>query len=809
MQGSAIQQARRRRAELTVAAAALIGVLGCAWPASARVLLVGGGTPDLPLVELSTQTVVARIAMPGPVSAVATRPAGKTGYAAAGSTLVEIDIDARSETRRVVLAGTPVSQLVTTRDGRLLALQGDRVTIVDPAGLAAMGSIALGAVGQQLSAGRAASRATVVLADGRVAILAVDEARVARSAPVPGATGAVIDGRGRTWVTAGRLLRVIPAGRRKASKRGRIALPVGVGGAVTLSPRDGRLAIGALPGATGGAIVNPATRRVRPLATGPGPGTPSWSLDATRVYMADGTGASVSIVGAASGRRLGLLALPGSTPTSVAEQPGLALLDGTEGPDTLTATGGADRIEGRGGDDYLRGGRGRDIVNGGPGDDRLSGGATSDEIDGGDGIDFLTGGAGDDTMSGGPGADGADGGTGNDTIDGGDGDDMLDGGDGDDTILGVPGNDRIVEKGFGNDKRLNGRPGDDLVEGGRGGDRIIEGEDGNDRLFGGPGKETISGGRGNDLLDGGRAADNLRGDEGDDELKGDAADDELDGNDGSDKLDGGSGADRIDGGPGNDTVTGGPGIDAIAGGQGTTRSAPPTTARTRSIVAPGTTPSTSRSRNATSSAAVRRSSRSRRRPPTTRRPRRCSTAPLRRSSFAARPARTRSSATAETTACSPVPATTTSTAETSTTSCMAAAATTSWPAATATIGSSGTRAMTASPAIAARTSSTVVRGPTRSSESRQRPGPGRRGRRPHQRHRWRPRHRALRARQRSRPGRHARPRRTRLRAHLPLTRAQPPSLCVHRRSPVCMRRASSRRDPRRGWARSGRPSAWC
>ncbi len=568
MQGSAIQQARRRRAELTVAAAALIGVLGCAWPASARVLLVGGGTPDLPLVELSTQTVVARIAMPGPVSAVATRPAGKTGYAAAGSTLVEIDIDARSETRRVVLAGTPVSQLVTTRDGRLLALQGDRVTIVDPAGLAAMGSIALGAVGQQLSAGRAASRATVVLADGRVAILAVDEARVARSAPVPGATGAVIDGRGRTWVTAGRLLRVIPAGRRKASKRGRIALPVGVGGAVTLSPRDGRLAIGALPGATGGAIVNPATRRVRPLATGPGPGTPSWSLDATRVYMADGTGASVSIVGAASGRRLGLLALPGSTPTSVAEQPGLALLDGTEGPDTLTATGGADRIEGRGGDDYLRGGRGRDIVNGGPGDDRLSGGATSDEIDGGDGIDFLTGGAGDDTMSGGPGADGADGGTGNDTIDGGDGDDMLDGGDGDDTILGGPGNDRIVEKGFGNDKRLNGGPGDDLVEGGRGGDRIIEGEDGNDRLFGGPGKETISGGRGNDLLDGGRAADNLRGDEGDDELKGDAADDELDGNDGSDKLDGGSGADRIDGGPGNDTVTGGPGIDAIAGGQG-------------------------------------------------------------------------------------------------------------------------------------------------------------------------------------------------------------------------------------------------
>ncbi|HEV2785229.1 MAG TPA: calcium-binding protein [Solirubrobacteraceae bacterium] len=510
---------------------------------------------------------MARVEMPGRVTAVAIGPFGGKGYAVAGITLVEIDVDGRTATRSVALPGAPVSQLVTARDGRLLALQGDRITVVDPAGLAPVATIALGGLGRQLSAGRSPGRAAVTLGGGRVAILAVDEGRVARTVRVPKASGVAIDGSGRTWVTAGRFLRLIPSGRRTVSKR-RIALPRGVGGAVALSPRDSRLAVGAAAGGSAGAIVSLASGSVRRLATGAGPGSPSWNLDATRIYMADQAGASVSIIGAASGRRLDVLELPGGTPFSVAEQPGLALLPGTEGPDTLTGTGGPDRMLGMSGDDYLRGSRGRDIVNGDAGDDRLSGGAASDTIDGGDGGDFLTSGAGDDTISGGAGDDGADGGTGNDTIDGGDGNDVLDGGDGDDTILGGAGNDRIVEKGFGNDKRLSGGLGDDYIEGGRGSDRIIEGEDGNDRLFGGPGKETISGGRDGDVVDGGRAADDLRGDEGDDELRGDAGDDELHGGDGTDRLDGGSGADELTGDPGADTITAGPGPDVIDGGDG-------------------------------------------------------------------------------------------------------------------------------------------------------------------------------------------------------------------------------------------------
>jgi len=605
------------------------GILVCAPAVSARALLIADGTPELPLVELSTDSVVARVPMPAAVTAVATSPFGGKGYAAAGNTLVEIDIDARTELRRVVLPGAPVSRLVTARDGRLIALQSDRATIVDPAGLTVVGSIALGAIGRQLTAGRAASRAAVVLVGGRVAILALDEVRVLRTVRVPGAAGAVVDGGGRTWVTAGRFLRLIPAGRRKVSQRGRIALPPGVGGAIALSPRDARLAIGAVAGGASGAIVNVTTGRVRRLVTGRGPGTPSWSLDATRVYMADGAGATVSITSSARGQRVDVLALPGGTPFSVVEQPGLALLPGTEGPDTLTGTSGPDRMEGLGGDDYLRGARGRDVINGGPGDDRLSGGASSDRIDGGDGNDFLTGGAGDDKLSGGPGADGADGGTGNDTIDGGDGDDVLDGGDGDDTIFGGPGNDRIVEKGFGNDKRLNGGPGDDYIDGGRGSDRMIEGEDGDDRLFGGPGKETISGGAGNDLVDGGRAADDLRGDDGDDELRGDAGDDKLDGGPGDDKLDGGSGADRIEGGPGNDMITGGSGADTISGGDGddTIRAADDSADRVDCGAGNDTVYVERTSRSAISWSIARRSFRSRRRPTTTPRRRRCSSEP--------------------------------------------------------------------------------------------------------------------------------------------------------------------------------------
>lgn len=105
-----LQPAHLRRAAFVVVA--LVAVMcAVATPVSARALLVAGGGPDLPVAELSTDSVVARIAMPSAVSGVATSRFGGRGYAAAGNALIEIDIDARAEIRRSVLPGSPISQL--------------------------------------------------------------------------------------------------------------------------------------------------------------------------------------------------------------------------------------------------------------------------------------------------------------------------------------------------------------------------------------------------------------------------------------------------------------------------------------------------------------------------------------------------------------------------------------------------------------------------------------------------------------------------------------------------------------------------
>ena len=287
--------------------------------AQARALLVAGNTPELPLVEVSNDRVVSRIPLPAPASAVAVSPFGGRGYAAAGNLVIEVDIDNRAETRRVALPGPAITALAVGRDGRLYALQGDRVTTVEPAGLTVTGQIALGGQGVALALGRqSGGRAAVVRVDGRIAMLALSERRLLRSVRVPGARGVAVDGAGRTWVSARGVLRLIQPGAAKVSES-KLDLPAGVGGALALSPRDGRLAVGAVSGRSGGAVVDLQTRTVRRLVTGAGPGTPAWNLDATRLYYADGGGASISIVGAASRRRLDVVGLAGLSPFSVVE----------------------------------------------------------------------------------------------------------------------------------------------------------------------------------------------------------------------------------------------------------------------------------------------------------------------------------------------------------------------------------------------------------------------------------------------------------------------------------------------------------
>ncbi len=559
----------RTRGRLVAATVALLAVLGAAGPpaASARVVLVATGLPEVAFVDVSSNVIVARLALPGPARAVAVSPDGQRGYVAAGSEIVAFDVNGRAEVMRASLGQPDVSDIELTETALVVA-QGRRLALLDPQTLALQASIALNGDATRMAIDATGRRlAAVVLASGRVAMVSLERNALLRHVKVPGAVGVAIDRGQRTLVSARGRLRTIAPGQRRARKRG-LRLPFGAGGGLALSAGGSRLVVGAAAGGTSAALVNLARGTVARLTAGRGPGWPAWNADSTRILMADGGAASITLVSPFSRGRVATVALPGGAPSDLVVQPGLAVFVGTSGPDTLTGTRGPDRIDGLAGNDVLRGGRDRDTIDGGAGDDSLSGGAFSDMLTGGEGNDFLIGGTGDDTIFGSGGEDGANGGTGNDEISGELGNDTLDGGDGDDTIYGGEGNDRIEEKGFGDDKVLDGGPGDDVISGGRGSDKRIFGGEGNDDISGGPGTERIFGGPGNDTIDGGRGPDRIGGQDGDDRIVGDAGGDRLYGDAGADRLDAGASADRLYGHAGNDELIGGSAPDYFSGGDG-------------------------------------------------------------------------------------------------------------------------------------------------------------------------------------------------------------------------------------------------
>ena len=569
MAGLAYAGQVRTRVRLLAATVALLAALGAAGPqlASARVVLVATGMPEVAFVDVSSNDVVARLGLPGPARAVAVARDGQRGFVAAGSEIVVFDVNKRAEVVRAPLGPPEISDIELT-DTALYVVQGRRLAVLDPQTLALRTAIALNGDGTRLALDAGGRRlAAVVLASGRVAMVSLARNALLRHVKVKGAVDVAIDRGGRTLVSTAERLRTIAPGQRRPRKRG-LKLPEGAGGGLALSGGGSRLVVGAALGGASAALVDLRTRSVRRLAAGRGPGWPAWNADSSRILMADGGAATLTLVSPFSRGRVATVALPGSAPSDLAVQRGLAVFIGTDGPDRLTGTRGPDRIEGLGGNDVLRGGRDRDNLDGGAGDDSLSGGGSSDVLTGGDGNDFLLGGTGNDKIFGSGGDDGANGGTGDDVIYGELGNDTLDGGDGDDTIYGGEGNDLIVEKGFGNDRILDGGPGDDVIRGGRGSDKRMFGGPGNDQLYGESGQERILGGPGNDLIDGGRAGDRLEGEEGDDRILGDAGPDGLYGGPGADHLDGGASADRLLGGDGNDVLIGGSAPDYMDGGDG-------------------------------------------------------------------------------------------------------------------------------------------------------------------------------------------------------------------------------------------------
>ena len=93
-----------------------------------------------------------------------------------------------------------------------------------------------------------------------------------------------------------------------------------------------------------------------------------------------------------------------------------ALVEGTDGDDTLVGTPNADEMYGYAGNDSLDGRDGDDSIWGGDGNDTLRGSGGNDKLYGENGDDTHWGGAGNDEMTGG---------AGNDIYNAGDGDDIL------------------------------------------------------------------------------------------------------------------------------------------------------------------------------------------------------------------------------------------------------------------------------------------------------------------------------------------------------------------------------------------------
>ncbi|MBN4177581.1 hypothetical protein GSU75_04864 [Pseudomonas savastanoi pv. phaseolicola] len=264
-----------------------------------------------------------------------------------------------------------------------------------------------------------------------------------------------------------------------------------------------------------------------------------------------------------------------------------ALLDGTDGNDTITGYDTADTLSGLAGNDTLNGRNGNDLLDGGDGKDSLNGEA---------GDDFLLGGAGNDTLSGGEGNDTLDGGTGNDSLEGGIGSDtyIFRKGSGQDIVYNYAYNESTLNKL--DVVRLEGLTAEDVSIRRESDDLVIQirqtGETlrvsshfAVDQTYGyainqlqfadgtvwDQAKITsalLIGTEGSDSIIGYATADELAGLEGDDVLNGRAGDDLLSGGEGRDTLNGEDGADTLLGGLGNDTLNGGAGNDTLDGGAG-------------------------------------------------------------------------------------------------------------------------------------------------------------------------------------------------------------------------------------------------
>ena len=476
--------------------AVLVALLTAAC-AQARVALLATGTNDVALLDVTTDLVVARPALPGPSRAVAITRDGSRAFAAAGNAVAAFGL---GMVPAAPLPGTAAPFAVVTRDlgvpavgiavspggASVYAAAGQRLFVLDARTLAIRHRVRLHGTARALALSREGALAAVVLTNGRVAMVAVGGPKLLRRVKVKGAAGVAFDAGARAWVSAPRRLYLVRQGARRPEKHP-LSLGRSVGGAVAASPDGLTLAVGAAHGGDEGRARRRrlASRAGLSLRSRPGR---AGLVARRRTRQGLWWGRDALAREPLPHRRLKSVPLPGTTPLAPPRSPG----GGRRAPMRPT------RSPARGRRPHRWAGR---VTPSPPACVRTRSPRAAMETTrctaSGTRPPSATwwtipshGGSGNDHLSGADGNDRADGGTGDDSIHGGPGDDHLDGGAGDDHVSGEAGDDLIVDRPSAT-TAASGRPRQRHIKGGRGSD-LIEGGQGNEQLSASRGPRTSS-----------------------------------------------------------------------------------------------------------------------------------------------------------------------------------------------------------------------------------------------------------------------------------------------------------------------------
>ena len=269
----------------------LLLALGLLAPAAAqaRVVVVATDRPQAALLDVSTNAIAARVALPGRARAVATTNDGSRAYVAAGRGLTAIDLGTRAVVGTAALGGV-VTTVATSPDGaRVYATRGRVLHILDAA-VRPLATVRLPGAARALGITPDGTRAVASLRGGRVVVVDLATQRVRRKARIAGAGAIAFDAGDRAWISSrtrrrGRLVPLDPVG---GSLGHAVKLGKGLGGG-GLAIRGRRAFVGSGGPRLRAAVVDlPRRKLITSPRTGRGPGMPAWSPDGVRIYVADG-----------------------------------------------------------------------------------------------------------------------------------------------------------------------------------------------------------------------------------------------------------------------------------------------------------------------------------------------------------------------------------------------------------------------------------------------------------------------------------------------------------------------------------------